>query len=126
MSMSDTAEYWADVKSSNHIYMGIDFTHIPNSNCGHFRKGNSDSSKYLNDINCFACLELIKQNGNIYGLKEGTSKREQSKIDKEKYRFRFGKCECGQPLRERINSITKAKFLGCFNYPECKKTYSIK
>ena len=50
-------------------------------------------------------LELIKQNGNIYELKDGTSKREQSKIDKEKHRFRFGKCECGSPMTIRVNKI---------------------
>ncbi len=108
--------------------MGRQFVHIPNSECGHIRPwtGNIDTSEYINDINCFACLELIEKNGNIYSLKEGISRREQSKIDKENHRFRFGKCECGSPLCERINSITKQKFLGCINYPKCKKTYSIK
>ena len=87
MSLSDTAEYWWDVKSY-HPYMGRHFIHIPNSICGHINKqtGNTDTSEYLNDINCFACLDLIKQNGNIYNLKEGISKRQQREIDMEKHK----------------------------------------
>ena len=69
------------------IYTGRHFIHMPDSKCGHLRKEtyNNDTSEYINDINCFACLELIKQNGNIYNLKEGISRREQSRIDKEKH-----------------------------------------
>ena len=128
MCMSDTAEDFFYHNYPKEVYTGRHFVHIPNSTCGHIRPwtGNYDTSEYVNDINCFACLELIKQNGNVYGLKEGTSKREQSKIDKEKHRFRFGKCECGSPLCERINKQTKIKFLGCINYPKCKKTYPLK
>lgn len=128
MCMSDEAEFWFSYNYPREGYMGRHFIHIKDSECGHFNKntGNVDSSEYLNDINCFACLKLIEQNGNIYGLKEGISKREQSKIDKEKHRFRFGKCECGSPLCERVNKQTKIKFLGCINYPKCKKTYPLK
>ena len=126
--MSDEAEFWFNYNSPKEVYMGRHFIHIKDSECGHFKKntGNVDSSEYLNDINCFACLKLIEQNGNIYGLKEGVSKREQSKIDKEKHRFHFGKCECGSPLCQRINTKSKEKFLGCINYPKCKKTYPLK
>lgn len=125
MCLSDTAEYWW--REPKMPYSGMHFVHIPNSTCGHIRKetGNTDTSEYLNDINCFACLELIKQNGNIYNLKEGLSKREQSKIDKEKHRFRFGKCTCGSPMQERRNKITGQKFLGCIQYPRCKNTKSL-
>jgi hypothetical protein len=123
MTMSDTAEYWWDVKSRQ-VYTGRNFTHIPNSTCGHIKvaTGNTTTSEYLNDINCFACLKLIKENGNIYELKEGISKREQSEIDREKHRFRFGKCECGSPMTKRVNQKSKQEFLGCCNYPKCKKT----
>ena len=121
------AEYWFDARTPNSVYMGRHFIHIKDSKCGHFnpQTGNVDSSEYINDINCFACLKLIKENGNIYELKEGISKLEQSKIDKEKYKFRFGKCDCGNPLCERINKLSKQKFLGCTDYPKCKKTKSI-
>lgn len=125
MSLPDGAEYWW--REPRMPYGGKQFTHIPNSECGHIcvATGNTDTSEYLNDVNCYACLELIKKNGNIYNLKEGTSKREQSKIDKEKHRFRFGKCDCGSPMCERNNAKTGQKFLGCTSYPTCKKTKSI-
>ena len=126
MALSDTAEYWLDVKS-HHPYMGRHFIHIPRSTCGHINHhtGNVDTSEYLNDINCFACLDLIKQNGNIYNLKEVISKRQQREIDREKHKFRFWKCECGSPMCERVNKKTGEKFLGCLQYPKCKKTKSI-
>jgi len=125
MSLSDTAEYWW--REPRIPYSGKQFTHIPNSTCGHIKKetGNTDTSEYLNDINCYACLKLIEENGNVYNLIEGTSKREQSKIDKEKHRFRFGKCDCGHPMTIRINNTTKERFLGCKMYPRCKNTKSI-
>jgi hypothetical protein len=126
MSLPDTAEYWWDVKSRR-PYTGREFCHIPNSPCGHIRTqtGNTDVSEYLNDINCFACLKLLKENGNIYNLKEGISKREQKVINREKHLYRFGKCSCGSPIQERINKTTKQKFLGCSNYPNCKQTKNI-
>jgi hypothetical protein len=129
MSLPDTAEYWWGVKGYDRKpYMGKHFVHIPNSICGHIdtMTDNTDTSPYLNDINCYACLELIKQNGNIYNLKEGISKRQQSVIDKEKHLFRFGKCECGSPMCERTNKANGQKFLGCTNYPKCKNTKPIK
>jgi hypothetical protein len=124
MALPDMAEAWW--REPRMPYMGRDFVHIPNSICGHIRNetGNTDISEYLNDINCFACLKIIKENGNVYGLKEGISKREQSQIDKEKHRFRFGKCECGSPMCERKNKKTGSTFLGCVSYPKCKKTSS--
>lgn len=122
MSLSDTAEYWW--REPRMPYTGKEFTHIPDSTCGHINPstGNTRTSKYLNDINCYSCLELIKNNGNIYGLIEGVSPNQQSAIDKEKHRTRFGVCGCGGVFVERINRSTKQAFLGCSNYPSCKKT----
>lgn len=127
MCLSDTAEYWFDVKNRM-PYNGRHFTHIPNSTCGHIKRetGNTDVSEYINDINCFACLKLIEQNGNVYGLKNGISKRQQREIDKEKHRFRFGKCDCGSPMTIRRNRTDNKEFLGCLSYPKCKKTKNIK
>ena len=31
-------------------------------------------------------------------------------------------CNCGSKLKVRINKSTRTQFLGCSNYPECKKT----
>lgn len=125
MCMSDTAEYWWGIRNKM-PYCGIDFTHIPNSNCGHIKPytGNTMTSEYINDINCFACLKLIEENKNTYKLKEGISRIQQKQIDREKHRYRFGKCECGSPLCERTNKNTNQIFLGCLNYPICVKTYT--
>lgn len=126
MSLSDTAEYWWGVKNRR-PYMGRDFTHFTNSPCGHINSstGNTDTSDYLNDITCFACLKLINDNGNIYNLKEGISKREKKRIDKEKHKYRFGKCDCGSPMCQRKNRKTGEMFLGCLQYPKCKITRQI-
>jgi hypothetical protein len=127
MAMSDTAEDWFYSKMPRMPYMGRHFVHIPKSTCGHINPitGNTDVSEYLNDVDCFACLKLIEENGNIYNLKEGISKREQSAIDKDKHRFRHGKCDCGSPMQIRINKSNNKNFLGCLQYPKCKKTKSI-
>lgn len=126
MSMSDTAEYWHDIKNRQ-PYSGKHFVHIPESTCEHINPstGNTDTSEYLADINCYACLKLIQDNGNIYGLKEGVSRRQQSAIDKEKHRFRNGKCKCGSAMVIRENKSTNKQFLGCINYPSCKNTAPI-
>jgi len=127
MSLPDTAEYWWDIKNRPCRIPNKTMVHIPQSECRHFNSitGNTRISKYLNDITCYECLSMLKASGNIYNLIEGTSPRQQSEIDKEKHRFRFGKCICGSPLCERINKSTQHKFLGCTNYPKCKNTKSI-
>ena len=39
--------------------------------------------------------------------------------------FKIGdKCDCGGLLVLRTNSITNTKFLGCNNFPKCKKSKS--
>jgi len=94
--MTDTSEYWEDVKR-NYPYTGKQFTHMINSKCGHINPmtGNTVVSQYLGDVNCYACLKLIKQTGNIYGLIDGMSPKKKSKIDKLKHIQRLGKCGCG-------------------------------
>jgi len=125
--MTDTAEYWWDIKRKSFNPPKITMVHIKDSKCIHINHvtGNTETSNYLNDITCYNCLKMIKHNGNIYNLVEGVSPNQQSIIDKEKYRFRFGKCECGSPMCERTNKSTGIKFLGCTNFPKCKKTKSI-
>ena len=126
MSLPDSAQYWDDIKKRS-PYMGEIFFHIGEM-CSHYKPetGNILTSKYLNDINCYACKKLIKENGNIYGLIDGVSKREQKAIDKEKHKFRFGKCpKCENPLRKRMNKIQNVEFLGCSNYPKCNHTQNL-
>lgn len=124
MALTDTAEYWNDIKN-NYPYRGRQFTHAKGYNCSHINvgSGNIRTSEWLNDVNCFECLKAIEENGNIYGLKEGISPKQQSAIDKEKHRFRYGKCDkCGSPLQPRKNKSNGQWFLGCSNYPKCRNT----
>ena len=67
MSLSDTAEYWNDVKA-NRGYSGKNFfLHAKGCQCGHFHVM---ETRYLNEIDCYACLKIIAEMGNIFNLKE--------------------------------------------------------
>ena len=128
MAMSDTAEYWNDVKS-NYPYSGPNYYHIPNVDCGH---RHLYEAKKLGDINCHSCLKLIKD-GYVCNLPEGISESNSAKkrrLANERYieeqEKLYGRCSCGCLRTVRVNSITKNKFLACTNYPKCKKTYSLK
>ncbi|MGC4130235.1 MAG: topoisomerase DNA-binding C4 zinc finger domain-containing protein [Bergeyella sp.] len=107
MSLPDSAEYWWDVKKPN-FYNGKMWVHFNNSPCGHYKPQtmNCDTSNYIDEVTCPACLKLLNSNGNIYNLQNTNPK----------------KCECGSIMQVRINKKTSEKFLGCSNYPNCKKT----
>lgn len=66
MCMSDTAEYWWDIKS-NYPYAGPNYWHIPDAVCGH---RHLFEAQKLGDVNCINCLKLIKE-GYIHNLPEG-------------------------------------------------------
>lgn len=123
MCLSDTAEYWQDVKR-NYPYTGPNYFHIPNAECGH---RHYHLAKRLGDVNCKACLKLIKE-GYDHKLPEGKTlsraerKRLAFTIEQEK---KYGRCECGALRIKRTNRATKEEFLGCRNYPKCKKTSKI-
>lgn len=53
MSLSDTAEYWNDVKKQTHKRV---FTHSKGLDCGHHHICESDE---LQEINCYACKKII-------------------------------------------------------------------
>jgi hypothetical protein len=134
MSLSDTAEYWWDIKS-HRPYEGRQFRHHPNYDCSHIntKTGNTETTPYIIDINCFECIEAIK-NGNIEGLVEGEvpptfymSKKEKKEYNKRKvFIEQHGTCACGSNWKIRTNSNNGEHFLGCFSYPKCKKTKSLK
>ena len=137
MSLSDTAEYWWDVKGYNRKpYSGRNFKHIPNSTCGHIKPhtGNTATTPYIGDINCFACIELLKNGHTRLGLIEGNapptyymSIKEKKRYNKQQaFNIQHGLCECGSIMCIRQNKTTKEEFLGCIRYPLCKKTKSIK
>lgn len=123
--MSDTAEYWFD-KNSRSVYMGRHFYHIPGANCGHTHYA---EAKQLGNVNCFACLELIK-NGYEHGLKpgkyltHGEKKRRVQQSRQAEFDKVNGKCSCGSRWTLRTNKITNEQFLGCLQYPKCKNTKS--
>lgn len=121
MALSDTAEYWHDIKKN---YCGPNYFHIPNYNCGH---RHLFEAKKLGDVNCKSCLKAIKE-GYLHNLPEGKtiSKAERRKLNAVKEQEElYGKCSCGALRTVRINKSTKEKFLGCTNYPNCKITSKI-
>jgi len=124
MSLPDTAEYWWGVKK-NYPYCGKDYYHIPNAECGH---RHLFEAKKLGDVNCHACLKLIEQ-GYKHNLPEGVSESKSAKkrrLKKEAFikeqEDLYGRCTCGNLFTPRTNSLTGEKFLGCTNYPQCKRT----
>lgn len=130
MCLSDTAEYWQDVKKNRGPYMGKEYYHIPNANCG---RKHWNEAKAIDDVNCSDCLRLIKEGYN-HNLPEGKTdfrsngdKKRQAKAESEKLeREKLGKCKCGCQRVKRQNKKDNSTFLGCSNYPKCKVTSSFK
>lgn len=135
MSMSDTAEYWWDVKAKRH-YHGPTFRHAHGYDCSHLKWCNNRVTKYLLDVNCHECVKAIGE-GLVQGLLEGnepphkTRKKKKNKKTKALEQtivnapspptVNYGSCpKCGSGWRERTNSKTGEKFLGCSKYPNCK------
>ncbi len=54
--MTDTAEYWNDVKARTRRSKRV-FTHVQGLECGHYHV---QESVHANDIDCYACIKLIK------------------------------------------------------------------
>lgn len=135
MSLPDTAEYWWGIKD-HRIYTGKQFKHNPNHKCSHFNpaSGNVDTTPYIDDINCFECIENLKSGlASKEGLREGKapetfymSKREKKAFNKkQEFIKKYGICPCGCNWMIRVNTKTKQEFLGCVNYPTCKNTKTI-
>lgn len=127
MSLPDTAEYWWDVKS--HFHTPNMFRHAKNVKCGH--NHNAMDTEYIGDVECRACLKIIKEEQII--MKEGKAPETYYLSNKEKKRYnarkRFneqhGTCSCGSDWTIRKNKSTNQEFLGCSNYPICKNTKSL-
>lgn len=68
MSLSDTAEYWNDVKGHYRGWFGVTgFWHAKGCQCGHFHK---NETRYISEVDCKACLKVLAEMGNIFNLKE--------------------------------------------------------
>lgn len=132
MSLSDTAEYWWDIKNKPYKHT---FTHIKGVDCGHYHVC---ETKLMDSIDCYACLELIKNDPQIKELVETANANEllqrknNEENKKKQYRDKLlrkhrnnPKCSCGFPFVKRVNHKSRNNFWGCSNYPKCKQTKSI-
>lgn len=125
MCLSDTAEYWQDVNRRT-PYMGKDYYHIPNANCG---RKHWHEAKAIDDVNCTDCLKLLKE-GYDHNLPEGktdfrsnSEKKRQAKATRDRLeREKLGFCSCGCQRVKRTNKSDGRVFLACSNYPKCKIT----
>lgn len=104
MSLSDTAEYWADVKSHFRNRGNEMVFHDPGFICDNPKREFHGMAEYIEDVNCYRCRRNFKANGT---------------------QLPSMKCTCGKMMVFRINKTTKKEFLGCSNYPKCKNTKSI-
>lgn len=131
MCLSDTAEYWSDVKNRK-PYNGPDYYHIPNYDCGH---KHYFEAKFIDEVNCSECKKAL-----IEGLKHNLKSVEQHKAHdanlelqrknnaKHKWKQKYPNspiCECGFPMLERTNKNKGTKFYGCSQFPNCTNTQSI-
>ncbi len=140
MSMSDTAEYWWDVKSSRgfHTYTGPEYYHIPGVECG---RKHWNTARRIDDVNCDKCLALIA-NGFDHKLPEGkTDFRSRSERMRDEAKLAHKeriektppvveedkpKCSCGANMVKRLNKLQQKYFYGCKRYPVCKNTQPYK
>lgn len=132
MSLSDTAEYWQDVKSYRG-YFPNGFRHAKGLNCGH---NHNVETEYFKDVDCHSCKKIINKNrpenlldGDApefyYLSKTYAKKMRRAKKEREEFNNENGICECGSDWKIRFNRIKNQHFLGCSDYPKCKKTKSI-
>jgi ssDNA-binding Zn-finger/Zn-ribbon topoisomerase 1 len=123
MALTDTAEYWNDVKN-NYPYTGPNYFHVTGFECGH---RHMFIAKKLGDVNCRGCLKLIEQ-GNDPKLPPGktlsTGEKKHLAWEKQQEEL-YGRCECGSLRTIRMNKLTSKKFLACQSYPKCKKTTNL-
>lgn len=113
--MSDTAEYWWDVKNSSSGYYHV-MTHIEGCECGRKHK---QTTKLLREVDCNKCKKIFAEMGNIFDL-DVISRSQQKELDKQAREK--NKCSCGAQMKIRTNSVTQKQFKGCSRYPHCKIT----
>jgi len=125
MCLSDTAEYWQDVKS-HFQNKRQPFVHIKGFDCGHYHV--VDTNK-LHHVDCYACRKHIDSNDELIKLMKQQEKQdEQNRINKIKSKWvnKYPNnpiCPtCGFVMLERTNKQSGQKFFGCCQYPKCKTT----
>ena len=79
MSLTDTAEYWIDVKRPSTKRV---FIHIKGVDCGHYHVAESNE---LHDIDCFTCKKIIKSDLELKNnLEQNNGKRRKKWENKRK------------------------------------------
>lgn len=128
MSLPDSAEYWwKNPRIPNNL------RHAKGVDCGH---NHNCETEYIKDVECKACKKIISEkrpthlfDGDApkYYYYSKTYAKKMRKADKEREEFntKYGVCNCGCDWAIRTNKKDKTKFLGCSNFPTCKKTKSI-
>ena len=102
MALTDTKEYWDDVKSSFNKRI---FTHIKGIDCGHYHVAHSDE---LQDIDCFACKKIIDNDDALkQKLLNNNGKAHQKYANKKGYKLdsiiKFGKFKGQLTIRQLID-----------------------
>ena len=133
--MTDTAEYWQDVKKKS-AYVGVQYSHIPDIDCGH---RHLHETSIIKNINCNACKKLltpeiikvlndasVKEIANKDRALMRREKKARSKRKKRIIKLNLIPCICTHSMAIRTNHMTNEQFYGCTNYPVCKHTKSIK
>lgn len=122
--MTDTAEYWNDIKASFNNIPKHKFTHAKGFDCGHFHVY---ESKNIDQIDCYACIEKMPSELKSEFILH-TKNKENQRIEKIKNKWlekypNNPVCECGFVMLKR--SGKNGEFFGCSQYPKCKCTKSI-
>lgn len=126
MCLSDTAEYWNDIKSSSNRYHP---THASVARC---HLSNGTVSNNPDDVDCWYCKKLMTDEVKAEMLKKhennlrNRARSEKHKQEKKAKKLGQGICTCGKAMIKRQNSKDKTYFKGCTNYPICKHTEPIK
>lgn len=125
MSLPDSAEYWWDVKRNRSSGPNT-FFHAKGLDCGH---NHNVETAYIDDVTCYACKKIIAENPPD-NMKPGPAPEAYYLRGKDRTRYfarkafieQHGHCSCGYDWAIRTNSKDRTQFLGCSNYPKCRKT----
>ena len=134
MTLSDTTEYWKDIKNNfNRFY--VSYIHLKGKECNYFHKCEDDN---IGNVTCPACIKLFTDEEKIeYSkIQKKREKRRRQKQNRknrtslewylaDQKRIGYSFCICGKPMVKRTNRKTKEDFWGCWDYPKCKHTENI-
>ena len=111
MCLTDTAEYWWDIKGHNRNFK--EFYCLPDVECG-FTHHNI--AEFIEQVNCRGCKKLINE-----GITHNLPTKKEFKVKQQEER-EYRRCNCGRNMVIRTNRSNGEKFLGCTGYPKCNNT----